>query len=38
MECDAQDEGTVGPQFQDDSIETPTWLREEVVSAGCKRG
>ena len=30
MECDEQDEGTVGPKFQDDSTETPTWLREEV--------
>ena len=30
MECDEQDEGTVSAQFQDDSAETPTWLREEV--------
>ena len=30
MDCDEQDEGTVGPQFQEDSTETPTWLREEV--------
>ena len=26
MERDEQDEGTVGPQFQDDSTETPTCL------------
>ena len=30
MDCDEQDEGTVGPQFQDDNTKTPTWLREEV--------